>query len=437
MLAYYFPPVGGGGVQRTLKFVQLLPELGYEPVVVTGPSARSLHWAPDDESLALSLPPGTEVIRARGPEPPRTRARGRAERWLRIPSPRTRWWIEAAAAAGREAARHVDVIYASMSPFGTAEAAMRLARETGRPWVADLRDPWALDEWLVYPSALHRRLELRRMRAALGTAAAIVMNTPEATSQLLRHFPELARKPITTIPNGFDPADFAGPPPERRDSAFRIVHAGWAHTAGGRRHRRLRFARRLLGGAAPGLDILTRSDIYLLRAVDRLLAERPELRSEVEVHLAGVASDGHRDRSSIVRAHGYLTHPETVALMRSADLLFLPMHDLPTGSRARIVPGKTYEYLAAERPILAAVPDGDARDLLRRAGNAILCRPADTAAMADAIGTLVERRRAGETTPPPDAAVLSGFERRRLAADLAALLDTTLDRRPRASELVG
>jgi glycosyltransferase involved in cell wall biosynthesis len=419
MLAYYFPPLGGGGVQRTLKFVELLPELGYEPVVVTGPMARALDWAPDDATLAVAG--AAEIVRVPGPEPAPDRRRGRVERWLRIRSPRTRWWIEGAVAAGLDAARAADVIYATMSPFGTGEAAARLARATGRPWVADLRDPWALDEWLVYPSALHRRLELRRMRRTLASAAAIVMNTPEATAQLLRHFPELAAKPVVTIPNGFDPADFAGPPPARDDAAFRIVHAGWSHAAGGRRHRRLRVLRRLLGGATPGLDILTRSDVYLLRAVEQLRARRPDL--DIEVHLAGVAASA----SPFVRAHGYLPHVQALALLRSADLLFLPMHDLPPGTRARIVPGKTYEYLASGRPILAAVPDGDARDLLARAGSAVLCRPGDVEAMARAIEALADRRR---RVPAPDPAVLRDYERGRLAGDLAALLDGVLGRVP-------
>ena len=77
--------------------------------------------------------------------------------------------------------------------------------------------------------------------------------------------------------------------------------------------------------------------------------------------------------------------------MRSADLLFLPMHDLPPGRAAGIVPYKTYEYLAAERPILAAVPDGDARDLLR-VPHATLCRPKDVEAMAAAIADAIDAR---------------------------------------------
>jgi glycosyltransferase involved in cell wall biosynthesis len=422
VLAYYFPPVGGGGVQRTRKFVEYLPEHGYEPVVVTGPAARSLDWAPDDASLHAGIPDETEVLRLPGPEPPLTRARSRAERWLRIQEPPVRWWIDGVVATAREAARRADVIYASMSPFGTGQAAARLARATGRPWVADLRDPWALDEWLVYTTRLHRRLEMRLMRRTLASAAAIVMNTPEATAQLLRHFPELGDRPVVTIPNGFDPADFSGPGPVRGDGTFRIVHAGWVHTAGGRRHRRLRLVRRALGGSVPGLDILTRSDVYLLEAVDRLLAERPELRGAVEVHLAGVAAGAGDDRG-VARRRGYLAHADTLALMRSADLLFLPMHDLPPGTRARIVPGKTYEYLATGRPILAAVPDGDARDLLARAGDVTLCRPADSAAMARAIAARIDDPGEG-TARDPD--VLRPFERRRLTADLAGVFDRVL-----------
>jgi glycosyltransferase involved in cell wall biosynthesis len=263
------------------------------------------------------------------------------------------------------------------------------------------------------------------------------MNTAEARAELLRRFPELAAKPVVTITNGFDPADFAAPPPATDGDAFRIVHAGWAHTAAGRRHRRLRLARRLLGGATPGLDILARSETYLLAAIERLLAERPELRARLELHLAGVASGPGARRSPYLHAHGYLAHAETIALLRSADLLFLPMHDLPPGRRARIVPGKTYEYLASGRPILAAVPDGDARDLLARAGSALLCRPADVGAMTRLIAAQVDRRDAGKPAPAPDPDVLRDYERSRLTAALAELFDGVLGRRPNAApELV-
>jgi glycosyltransferase involved in cell wall biosynthesis len=141
----------------------------------------------------------------------------------------------------------------------------------------------------------------------------------------------------------------------------------------------------------------------------------------VELHLAGVLSDA--DRAAIpdgvpVVLHGYLPHAASVDLVRSADLLFLPMHDLEPGRRATIVPGKTYEYLASGRPILAAVPDGDARDLLAQADGVELTRPADAAAMAASIARVASqgaRDYDRRTTMAP-------YERRELARRLADVL---------------
>ena len=125
----------------------------------------------------------------------------------------------------------------------------------------------------------------------------------------------------------------------------------------------------------------------------------------------------------LVTAHDYLPHDETVALLRSADLLFLPMHDLPPGRRARIVPGKTYEYLAARRPILAAVPDGDIRDLLFEAGNAFVFRPKDVDGMARAILEQADRALTGGPAPEASEEVLRRYERRELTARLAEVFD--------------
>ena len=423
-VAYFFPPYGGGGVQRSIKFVRYLPDFGYRPVVLTRPVNASVLHAPPDGSLEASVADGTDVVRVAGPEPSRDGGwTGRAQRWFRRPDALDRWWTESVVTEGRGAAEGCDLIFATMSPFESGEAAARLAGDTGKPWVADLRDPWALDEWRVYPTALHRRLELRRMGRALASADAIVMNTREAARALVARFPELARKPVLTIPNGFDASDFAGPAPDRSDGAFRIVHAGAVHTDVDPKS--TRTARRLLGGEASGLDISTRSHLVLLQAVAAALAARPELRTKLEVHLAGVISDADRALlpEDVVHVHGYLPHAQTIALLRSADLLFLPMHDLPAGVRSRIVPGKTYEYLGAGRPVLGALPDGDARDLLVEAGNAVLCRPGDVDGMARLVLGQVERAERGEPMPAPRPDVLARYERRALTARLAEVFD--------------
>jgi glycosyltransferase involved in cell wall biosynthesis len=422
-LAYHFPPIGGAGVQRSAKFVRDLPAHGYEPIVITGPGSEESRWTPVDRSLEQDIAAGTTVRRIPTQPPPTPGAwHGRANRWLGLQDPFFRWWEEGleAQAEGEPA----DLVYASMSPFESGAAAARIAAGREIPWVADLRDPWALDEMQVYPSRVHRRADRRRMCRVLRTAAAIVANTEEAAGRIAA-LPGLESTPVIPIPNGFDALDFAGPAPERDDDAFRIVHAGYLHTEleSGRAAKALR---RALGGADAGVDIGTRSHVYLLRALERLFAEEPELEGRIELHLAGVLSDRDLDvvgGARIVKAHGYLAHDETVALLRSADLLFLPMHDLPEGRRATIVPGKTYEYLASRRPILAAVPDGDARDLLARTPTATLCRPADVDAIAAAIRAAIERKARGEHLPAPPARLLERFERSRLTARLAQVFD--------------
>jgi len=239
------------------------------------------------------------------------------------------------------------------------------------------------------------------------------MNTPEAAERVAIAFPELASIPLTAIPNGFDAADFAGPAPGRGER-FRLVHTGTLHTDLGQRHRRMRRLRKTMGGAAPGVDLLTRSLVYLLQALEGLLRDRPDLRDRLEVHLAGRLTPADEELlrdNPLVHAHGFLDHAATIDLVRSASLLFLPLHDLPAGTRVSIVPCKTYEYLASGRPILGAVPDGDTRDLLEQSGNAYVCRPLDVGAMRDAIETELRRVDSGVDERRPSPELLAGLER--------------------------
>lgn len=428
VLAYYFPPIGGAGAQRPAKFVRFLPEHGQQPVVITGPGESMGRWTPPDETLGSSIDEAAEVVRIDGPEPGgHVGLAGRVRRWLGFSSPWGRWWIDGVVRRGRTV-DDVDLIYAWMSPYESAEAAARLSRELGKPWIADLGDPWALDEMMVYPTGLHRRRELRRMRRLLHSAAAVIVSTPEAARQIRAAFPELRSKPIVPIPNGFDADDFEGNAPTRTDDRFRIVHTGYLHTELGRQQRRMARIHRLLGGGSPGVDILTRSHIYLLQALDGLLAEKPELRERLEVHFAGLLSDADHEvakQFDFVRLHGYLPHGDSIDLLRSADLLFLPMQNLARGRRSSTVPGKTYEYVASGRPILAAVPPGDARDILEGFGDADACAPDDIEGMTVA----VDRRMAavnGKEAARADAEALRRFEYRSLTARVADVFGQVL-----------
>jgi glycosyltransferase involved in cell wall biosynthesis len=429
-LTYYFPPIGGAGVQRSAQLVRYLPELGYQAIVVTGPGELRDRWVPFDDTMAAGIAPGTAVHRLPAPEPAHSTGwRRRAERWLRVEPRWQAWWRSSAVQLGKQVGATADVIYATIAPYETADAASRLAHELGKPLVIDLEDPWALDEMLVFPSALHRRIELTRMRRTLMSADAVVMNTAESARRVTERWPEFRRKMVRAIPNGFDSADFRSPGPTRQDRKYRIVHTGSLHTELGLWQHQMSLARRVLGGAVAGVDLLTRSHVYLLKAVNQLIADRPELASIIEVHLAGVLTEADRrvvSGSSVVHVRGFLTHADTVELIRSADLLFLPMHDLPPGRRVSIVPCKTYEYLASGRPILGAVPEGDARDLLAESGSASLCRPADVEGMRLILQEQIRRFEAGEPSPAPRADVLNRFAPQRLTRDVGTLLDQVL-----------
>jgi glycosyltransferase involved in cell wall biosynthesis len=427
MLARHFPPIGGAGVHRSIGYLRHLPEHGYEPVVVTGAGAGADRWSPEDRTLLDQLPPGAEIHRLSVPEPSGFDGwRARRDRWLGRSQPWAQAWVENAVQAGLALGRDADLILASCVPYETAEAGARLSAALGVPWIADLEDPWALDEMRVHATALHRRNDLKRMRRALGTASAVVMSAPEAARRVRTAIPELQHRQVVGVPIGFEPDSFdAHGPPRRDDDAFRIVHTGSLHTELGEAHRRSRRMRRLLGGSSVDVDILTRSHVFLMEAIERLEASEPTLAGHIELHLAGGLTPGdraHAEGRRFVHDHGQLGHGDTIALMRSADLLFLPMHELAEGKRAGLIPYKTYEYLATGCPLLAAVPDGDVRDLLTQLDHASVCRPSDVAGMAAAIRqrATCPRERANHSG---DSAIVREFERPRLVARIAPVFD--------------
>lgn len=436
-LGYHFPPVGGGGVQRNRRFAQHLRTFGYDPVVITGTGSKDSRWSPLDATLADPAIADLEIHRVPGPEPAAGAGTARlVNGLLDRDDALLRWWLDGSYELGMKAGRGCEAIFASLIPYETARTAIRLSEELGIPWIADLQDPWALDEMWLYPTGLHHALDKRRMRKQLGHAAAIVMNTPEASARLTRAFPGLESKIVVSITNGFDAADFERPvqPRPADDTTFRIVHTGTMHTTTGLRLRSRKQLRKWLGGVTPHVDFLPRSHVYLLQALDELKAEDPKLVEGVEVHLAGVLTDADREiaqRSAWTsRLLGYCSHEDTLRLIRTADLLFLPMHDLAPGHRAGLVPGKAYEYIASGRPILAAVPDGDVRDILGAVGTSHFCRPADVPAMKHLLRETITAQRAGEPLPEANASAIAPYERRELTRRLAATIDASLGLAP-------
>ncbi|MBL8753160.1 MAG: glycosyltransferase [Planctomycetes bacterium] len=423
VVAYYFPPKGGAGTQRFAKFCKFLPEHGIVPTVVSvAEDVKSAYAPTDDASLAIGAV--TEVVRIATPAPS---ARQRLQRLLRLQIDDDVWATaaaERALAVARE--RRAEVVVTTLSPYACYRIGERLQRELGIPWVVDLRDPWALDGWRVHPTSVHAALDLRHMRRALTRADFVIANVPESR----REFVALGADPARTvvIPNGFDPEDFAGTAAAARatDGRFHLAHIGTWHgvdvPAGFTRNRLRRVRHRQI---AP----LGRTGHYLLHAVAAWQRRHGGAGRGLAVDCYGQVDASHRTLieqlgiGDVVTLHGYVPHRASIAAACAADALFVPLHDVPPQERALVVPGKLYEALASERPVLAALPAGDGADLVRGLDAGEVVPPTDAEAIAGAIDRLVQGRPTGVARTR-----LLPFTRASLTADLATVLRAAVAR---------
>jgi glycosyltransferase involved in cell wall biosynthesis len=418
LIAFYFPPAGGGGVQRTLKFCRHLPEFGVD-VDVLAPSDPK--WFAVDEPLLAEIPAATTVHRTRFLGP-RSSFRGDAlrdahglrraavqaryayERAL-IPDKAAPWAATAVPAAVRIVRnRRIDAVMTTSPPASVHLIGAAVAAATRRPWVADLRDSWLAHPHRRYDSRgvrAKRTVERRMARTVTRRASALVAVTGAIAAELGELDPGAAGK-THVIGHGVDLSDFAG---LRYEPAgpFTIVHTG-----------------AFFGQRTPR---------PFLTAVRDLLARRPDLRGQVRVRFVGDLRASDRAWAQGLgidgawEETGFLPFRRAVAEQRSADalLLLIPYAD---GRGDTVVSGKVYEYLAARRPVLAAVPTGGAAAaLVRSAGAGDVVASDDIAAQSRALEALVDRRRNGGL---PDVELPAGLSesmsRRARAGELAAVL---------------
>lgn len=427
--AYLFPPEGGAGTQRAAKFAKYLRELGHRPLVLTGPlEGLSVRSGDKFDRSLLADVEGVEVFRV----PPINASGGTGMHGIES-------WIRPATEAGARivSAHGVDAILVTMSPFSLAYAGQALRRATRVPLIYDLRDPWTLDGWPLYRSVLDWWRDRYLMLRTLGEADGVIANTPEAGRCLRELLPKLDESRLCVIPNGYDAADFEGALEQAgADPAkFHLVHTGTLHSkalyppAGA-----LAAVKRFVNYRAETIVREGRTALHVLRAMRRLREGGHELAGQLRLVLVGsrdaltercVAESGVADQ---VELTGYLEHRASVAWLRRADALFLPLHGLPPGARSRIVPGKAYEYLASGRPILGCLPAGDAREMVERSGVGFVADPCDDVAIAARLDELL-RLWHEERLPKGPSPWVARYERRRLTEDLVDFVDAIVARR--------
>jgi len=379
LVTLYFPPAGGGGVQRPLKLAQYLPALGIETHVLAPDDPKWIH-----EDADLRVPTQAWVHRARyfGPKgrKPAEELHGKegleravvharlAGRRLLVPDENVTWNLTAIPAAIRIVRRHgIDAVLTTSPPNSIHLVGAAVRRATGARWLADLRD-----SLVAHP---HRRAESAAVRAKekvdegvarlVARSADAISCVSEAIAEETRRFEPHGR--VVTIPNGCDFDDFAGldyRPGER----FRITHTG---SFFGKRDPRP-FLQALHDS---GLDAVARF-LGDFRSADREWAEQLGL----------------GDRLELIP---YAPRAESLQLQRDSDALLLLIPE--AGGRGKgVLSGKVFEYLASGRPILAAVPpDGAAAELIRETGAGVVAAPDDVEGLKAALVELERRFRTG------------------------------------------
>jgi glycosyltransferase involved in cell wall biosynthesis len=395
LVTMYFPPAGGGGVQRPLKFATHLPAHGIETHVLAPDDPKWIHADPE-----LQPPTHAWVHRARyiGPRSHKLaeelhgrrgidrvsrQARSFSRRML-VPDENVTWNLTAIPAAVRIArAEDIDVVLTTSPPNSVHLVGASVKRATGARWVADLRDSLT-----AHP---HRRVERALVRAkekASEQVARLVARQADAivaASEAIAAEVRVLEPKGVVVPilNGADFDDFAGLE-YRRSDRFRITHTG---SFFGRRNPRP-FLQAL---ADSGLDNVVVRFVGDFRSSDREWAEQLGLRDRLELH-------------------PYVPRRRSLALQRDSDALLLLIPD--AGGRGRgVLSGKVFEYLAAERPILAAVPpDGAAAALIEETSAGVVAAPDDVEALRAALRSLYDAWVAGTLDGTP----LSPADRERL-----------------------
>ncbi|HEX9653125.1 MAG TPA: glycosyltransferase family 4 protein [bacterium] len=430
IVTYYFPPAGGAGVQRTLKFVKYLRDFGWEPVVLT---ARNADYPAYDPSLEAEIPEGVKVYRSGIFEPywfyrkltgrgadestdiatltldnARQRKLGeRVSEWVRaavfVPDARIGWYAFANRVGKRVAEKEkIDVILSSAPPYTTHLIGLRLHRATGLPWVADFRDSWI--GWVSAPQwrpKLSRALEWRMERAVLQKADTIITVSRGVEDDLLGRHPQLRDGRWRFLPNGYDAADFHGVTPAPRGNKIVITYAGSMYGA--------------------------RNPEYLLQALELLQKDQPQVVDRLRVRLVGRIGEpiAARMRSSsvyhIFEMVPYVTHRESLSYLLGSDVLLLIIDDAPASSG--ILTGKLYEYIGAGKPILALAPEGEAADLIRKYKLGWAVPPKDSAAILKVLHEIVDHRGREKEPPQVGGALGTRFERRNQTGELARILD--------------
>ena len=438
VITYYWPPTGGSGVQRWVKFAKYLPEFGWQPVIYTPENPEQLAI---DESLAAEIPAETEIVKTRIMEPYELykkflRKSGHSKEavevnpvnaqnksvlqkiamWIRgnffRPDPRCLWIRPSVKFLKKYLKEHpVDLIVSTGPPQSMHLIGRKLAKETGLPWIADFRDPWTKIFYFKHLSMTastekwHHKME----RKVLDDASVVVAVSPLVQAE----FQAMTQTPVELITNGFDECDFTS------NDLCDETGTPKSHLAAG----------------GPDKDfVITHTGLFAAdgnpTTLWKVLAEKcnrdEAFRKALKIKLVGktdeqiIASLKTAGLEMQIIDMGYQPHSVAVQEQRKASLLILPLRKEP--EYKAVLPGKLFEYLASWRPVLGiGQPDGAMSMILNTTKTGVVLDWEDLGSLEKFVDICWKRHLNGELTV--EDADLTRFTRRELTGKMAGLFN--------------
>jgi glycosyltransferase involved in cell wall biosynthesis len=424
IITYYWPPSGGSGVQRWLKFVKYLHQVGWEPIVYT---PENPSFSIQDASLLKDIPPSVEVIKFPIWEPYDAFYRfsrlfgkknikqsdfvttgkksvfQKVSTWIRgnffIPDARI-FWVNPSVLFLTEIIRsnQIDKIITTGPPHSVHLIGLRLKKKNPLlKWVADFRDPWT--EWDLLDTLsltnIARTIHEKQERNVLHTADRVITIAPYHVNRLEM----ISGRKVDLITNGFDQDDFNNIPRTRTDK-FTIRHVGI-------------------------VDEL-RDPRPVMEAIKELCQGTPELVHKIRIEFIGSVNSAFREfveqdmvLSKITRFVTQMPHSQLLLLYGQTDLQLLVL--AYTAIAPGNLPGKFFEYLASGNAILAVGPsEGDAAQVLRKTKAGEIFDRTDNAGIQNSILRYFNNWEAGKEVEDRD---VSDYTREKLTGQLARLLE--------------
>lgn len=352
IITYYWPPSGGPGVQRVLKFVKYLPALGWTPIILT---VKNGEYPAIDETLEAEVPDECIVYKTDIFEPTQLYRRftgmkseekipvavvsEKSSSWKKrlasfirlnffIPDAKVGWMGPAVQKGMEIIKEHQPALIFSSSPPPTVHLiARKLAKRSKLKWIADLRDPWSKIHYYQNRSSLATAIDARLEKRTLQSASALTTVSTDFSN--LIHAPT---HKFEIIPNGFDPTDFTfAEAAAKSPDQFVISYLGGLNE------------NRFYPPFFQGLKIFMQSHPSLKEKVKFIIAGKihPSYLEQIEQILEGSIS---------IDLRGYVPHDEAIKIMRTSDVLLLFLEKV--ADYGGHIPGKLFEYLMSGNTIL-------------------------------------------------------------------------------------